>query len=102
MAASENPYRIREEPGQRILEIDYSKNIHSPSIESSEIVMADTINKIIRAGRVTQIEFKQQEDILYPADQTELIDSKMLPVTIYKFPEPDKIIISPDNLKGSS
>jgi len=73
MAASENPYRIREEPGQRILEIDYSKNIHSPSIESSEIVMADTINKIIRAGRVTQIEFKQQEDILYPADQTELI-----------------------------
>ncbi len=73
MASSENPYRIREEPGQRILEIDYSKNIHSPSIESSEIVMADTINKIIRVGRITQIEFKQQEDILYPADQTELL-----------------------------
>ena len=47
MAPSENPYRIIEEPGQRILEIDYSKSIKSPSIENNETVMADTINKII-------------------------------------------------------
>ena len=74
MAVSENPYRIREEPGQRILEIDYSKSIKSPSIENSETVMADTLNKIIKSGRVTQIEFKQQEDILYPTDQTKILD----------------------------
>lgn len=74
MAVSENPYRIREEPGQRILEIDYSKSIKSPSIENSETVMADTLNKIIKSGRVNQIEFKQQEDILYPTDQTKILD----------------------------
>ena len=74
MTVSENPYRIREEPGQRILEIDYSKSIKSPSIENSETVMADTLNKIIKSGRVTQIEFKQQEDILYPTDQTKILD----------------------------
>ena len=73
MTVSENPYRIREEPGQRILEIDYSKTIRSPSIENNETVMADTINKLIKVGHVTQIEFKQQEDILYPADQTQLL-----------------------------
>jgi len=74
MTVSENPYRIREEPGQRILEIDYSKSVKSPSIENSETVMADTLNKIIKSGRVTQIEFKQQEDILYPTDQTKILD----------------------------
>ncbi len=73
MAASENPYRIREEPSQRILEVDYSKSVKSPSIESSETVMADTLNKLIRSGRVTQIEFKQQEDIVYPSSQTEIL-----------------------------
>ena len=74
MTVSENPYRIREEPGQRILEIDYSKSVKSPSIENSETIMADTLNKIIKSGEVTQIEFKQQEDILYPTDQTKILD----------------------------
>jgi len=71
--ASKNPYRIVEEPGQRILEIDYSKNVLTPSIESSEPVMADTINKLIKAGKVSQIMFKQQEDYIYPLDQTTML-----------------------------
>ena len=71
--ASKNPYRIVEEPGQRILEIDYSKNVLTPSIESSEPVMADTINKLIKTGKVSQIMFKQQEDYIYPLDQTTML-----------------------------
>ena len=70
---SQNPYRTIEEPGQRILEIDYSKNIHTPSIESSEIVMADTINKLMQSGPVSQIEFKQQEDYVYDTEQTNML-----------------------------
>ncbi len=32
---SKNPYRLVEEPGQRILEIDYSKSIITPIIEKN-------------------------------------------------------------------
>ena len=70
---SKNPYRLVEEPGQRILEIDYSKSIITPIIEKNETVMADTINKIIKAGRVSQIMFKQQEDYIYTLDQTNML-----------------------------
>jgi len=71
--ASQNPYRIVEEPGQRILEIDYSKSVLTPSIAESEQVMADTINKLVKAGKVSQIMFKQQEDYIYPLDQTTML-----------------------------
>ena len=70
---SKNPYRLVEEPGQRILEIDYSKSIITPIIEKNETVMADTINKLIKAGRVSQIMFKQQEDYIYTLDQTNML-----------------------------
>ena len=70
---SNNPYRIVEKPGQRILEVDYSKSIKSPTIENNSSVMADTIDKLTKSGRVNQIQFLQQEDIIYPYDQTNIL-----------------------------
>ena len=35
--------------------------------------MADTIDKLTKSGRVNQIQFLQQEDIIYPYDQTNIL-----------------------------
>jgi archaeal flagellar protein FlaI len=66
-------YKIIEEAGEKILKIDYTKNVITPSIETNAFTMSQTINYILDAGAVTRIIFSQREEFVYDESETKLL-----------------------------
>ena len=66
-------YDITREGEETVLRVDYEKSLEVPSLEDSEICMADTIEKLMSNRGVTKILFSQKRDYEYDYTQTRLL-----------------------------
>jgi archaeal flagellar protein FlaI len=66
-------YDVNKEGEEMVLRINYENVLEVPSLEDSEICMADTIEKLMINRNVTKIVFTQKRDYEYDAVQTRLL-----------------------------
>jgi type IV secretory pathway ATPase VirB11/archaellum biosynthesis ATPase len=66
-------YDISREGEETILRVDYEKSLEVPSLEDSEICMADTVEKLMANRGVTKIVLIQKRDYEYDYTQTRLL-----------------------------
>jgi type IV secretory pathway ATPase VirB11/archaellum biosynthesis ATPase len=66
-------YDITREGEETVLRIDYENSLEVPSLEDSEICMADTIEKLMVNRNVTKIVFNQKRDYEYDYTQTRFL-----------------------------
>jgi len=69
----QSKYEVIREGEDTILLIDYEDVSVPPSIEDSKICMATTIEKLVAAGPITKIIFKQKRDYEYDYSQTQIL-----------------------------
>lgn len=66
-------YDVSREGEETVLRIDYENALEVPSLEDSEMCMADTIEKLMMNRNVTKIIFSQKRDYEYDYHQTRLL-----------------------------
>jgi len=71
--SDEEQYKLVEEAGEKVLKINYTKSIITPSIEESPFSMAQVINYIMEVGAVSRIVFIQREEFVYDETETKLL-----------------------------
>lgn len=67
------PYKTVEEGGQKLLVIDYSSELRTPSISESPIVMRDVIVRLLELRKVDKIVLIQRQEFVYDVDQTRML-----------------------------
>lgn len=73
MAADEKKYKIELEGGLKVLKIDYSDSIYTPTIEDDHIVMSRVFDILLESGAVQKISFLQKEEYVYDKSQVDLL-----------------------------
>jgi len=74
MEENDFSYQLQREGTDTILKIDYSKSLHTPSIEDDEVCMSRTISLLLESGNVSKIIFSKHRDYEYDYEQVKILN----------------------------
>jgi len=72
-AGNEKQYKIEIEGSAKVIKVDFSGSIYSPSIEDSPEIMARVFDVLLESGAVQKISFIQREEYVYSKAQADML-----------------------------